>query len=537
MAVDLEAQAAVVDVVVDAADAIVDHEARGVRALFAHHGADGDAVEMHAVAPGADRVDLEPVALAAEREIDLLALGGGQANADPLAAEHARAERRPRSLVGEDRGTDERVARELGKGFDETRPLGAEAIEPARVDTAGLEIGGREDVEQIALVGGPALDDELEVAQRAGEPRDRFLPVFADRDDLGDQRIEIRRDDGPGRDAGVDARMGTERGLEERDAARRRQEALVRILGADPRLEGDAPALALDAFDRLAAGDPDLDLDEVDAGDQLGEPVLDLQARVHLEEVEVLALQQELDRADAAVADVADEVRRGVLEALEQGVGEARRRRFLDDLLVAALDRAVAAAEGAGVAVFVGGDLHFDVSAALDHGFDEEGAVAEGRLRLGGGGAERLGQAFGLLDDPDAAAAAARRRLEDDGEADLLRVRERFLLVGERPAAPGRDRNAGLLGEELRLDLVAEGAHRVGARPEEEDALGVQAIDEDRVFRHEAPARPDRVGASLPSARRSRRRGRDTRRRRRGARASGWRGRPGARRACCGRAS
>ena len=36
----------------------------------------------------------------------------------------------------------------------------------------------------------------------------------------------------------------------------------------------------------LAAGDADLPLDEVDAGDELGHRVLDLQARVHLEEVE-----------------------------------------------------------------------------------------------------------------------------------------------------------------------------------------------------------------------------------------------------------
>ena len=66
MAVDLEAESAIIDVVVDAADAVVDHEARRMRALFAHHGADGDAVEVDAVAPGTDRVDLQAIALAVE---------------------------------------------------------------------------------------------------------------------------------------------------------------------------------------------------------------------------------------------------------------------------------------------------------------------------------------------------------------------------------------------------------------------------------------------------------------------------------------
>ena len=38
---------------------------------------------------------------------------------------------------------------------------------------------------------------------------------------------------------------------------------------------------------RLALGDAHLQLDEIEAGDRLGDRMLDLQARVHLEEVEV----------------------------------------------------------------------------------------------------------------------------------------------------------------------------------------------------------------------------------------------------------
>jgi hypothetical protein len=55
----------------------------------------------------------------------------------------------------------------------------------------------------------------------------------------------------------------------------------------------------------LAGGDQDLLLDDVDAGDHLGDRVLHLHAGVHLDEVELAVLVQELEGAGAAVADAA----------------------------------------------------------------------------------------------------------------------------------------------------------------------------------------------------------------------------------------
>ena len=46
-----------------------------------------------------------------------------------------------------------------------------------------------------------------------------------------------------------------------------------------------------------------LRLHQVDAGDQLGHRMLHLDARVHLDEVELVVLVEELERAGAAVAD------------------------------------------------------------------------------------------------------------------------------------------------------------------------------------------------------------------------------------------
>ena len=51
-------------------------------------------------------------------------------------------------------------------------------------------------------------------------------------------------------------------------------------------------------------GDADLLAHQVEAGDHLGHRMLDLQPGVHLDEVELAVLPQELDRARAAIAHV-----------------------------------------------------------------------------------------------------------------------------------------------------------------------------------------------------------------------------------------
>ena len=63
--------------------------------------------------------------------------------------------------------------------------------------------------------------------------------------------------------------------------------------------------------------------------------------------------------------------------------GDARRGRFLDDLLVAALHRAVALAQMDDVAVVVGEHLELDVARPLEEFLHVDLVVAEGRARFG----------------------------------------------------------------------------------------------------------------------------------------------------------
>ena len=89
---------------------------------------------------------------------------------------------------------------------------------------------------------------------------------------------------------------------------------------------------------RLAGGDANLRLDQVDAGDHLGHRVLDLDAGVDLDEVEVVVwIDDELDRAGVRVAGLLDQPHGRFAHRLALLGGQARGGAFLDQLLVAAL--------------------------------------------------------------------------------------------------------------------------------------------------------------------------------------------------------
>ncbi len=82
---------------------------------------------------------------------------------------------------------------------------------------------------------------------------------------------------------------------------------------------------------------------QVLAGDQFGDRVFDLQAGIHLQEVEATILaEKKLDGAGAHVVDRGRGLHRRLAHGATQVGIEHRAGGFLDDLLVAALHRAVA---------------------------------------------------------------------------------------------------------------------------------------------------------------------------------------------------
>ncbi len=134
---------------------------------------------------------------------------------------------------------------------------------------------------------------------------------------------------------------------------------------------------------------------------------------------------------------------------------QRRARRLLDDLLVAALDRAFALEEMDTAVMRVGQHLDLDMARALDQPLEEHRVVAEGRARLALRGLERSVELRGAFDHAHALAAAAGASLDQQREADprALAAQCRGALVGAHVAGDGRQ--AGGLGQVLGGDLRA----------------------------------------------------------------------------------
>ena len=218
----------------------------------------------------------------------------------------------------------------------------------------------------------------------------------------------------------------------------------MRGLGVDPALDRVAAQLHVLLGDRelLAGGDPQLLADDVEAGDHLGHAVLDLDAGVHLEEEVLLAHLQALDRAGRAVADGRRGVGGDLADPLAHLLVDLGPGRLLDQLLVAALDRAVALAEVDHVALGVGQHLDLDVARVLEVALEVDGRVAEELLALAGGALEGVLEVALPSSRRGSPCRRRPRRLAGDRVADLLR-----LLLGlggglDRRGGAGDDRHA-----------------------------------------------------------------------------------------------
>src|SRR5690606_19375541 len=256
-------------------------------------------------------------------------------------------------------------------------------------------------------------------------------------DDLGQQAVVVRRYAVAGVDVRVHPHAGTARPVHVGDGPGGGPEVVLRVLGVDSHLDGVAAhhEVLLPPRERLAGGDLDLLLDEVGAGDHLGHGVLDLDARVHLGEVEVPVLvDEELAGAGAAVGDVLGQLHGGLGDARPEVVLE-QRGALLEELLVAALDGAVALEELHDLPLAVAEHLHLDVLGLLDVLLHVELGVAEGGARLLLGVEELALQVGVALYHAHAATAAAGRGLEDEREADALGERLGLVEALERATA------------------------------------------------------------------------------------------------------
>ncbi len=105
-----------------------------------------------------------------------------------------------------------------------------------------------------------------------------------------------------------------------------------------------------------------------------------------------LVVEEELERAGVGVLHGARGIDNRGAELAPHLLGDGDRRALFEQLLVPALDRALALAEMDDGAVVIAEDLELDVARALDVLLDVDVADAERRLGLALRGLERLAQ-------------------------------------------------------------------------------------------------------------------------------------------------
>ena len=351
---------------------------------------------------------------------------------------------------------------------------------------------------QEGQVGAHAADGG--VVEHGQQAQARFLAVLAPGDQLAEHRVVERRHRVALGDAAVHpAPRPGGRFAVQVEGAGGGQEVVVRVLGVQAHLDGVAAQRHLFLADRqrLAPGDTDLPGDQVQAGDGLGDRVLHLQAGVHLHEEELATrVQQEFHGAGADIADGLGGLHRRFAHGAAQRRGHAGRRGFLDHLLVAALDRAVALVEVQAVAVLVGEYLDLHVARLEDIFLHQHARVAERRLRLALRGGQRLGQIRLALDHLHALAAAAGGGLEQHRIANHLGGgAEGFQVLGLAVVAR-HQRHAGGFHQCLGRGLAAHGVDGRGGRAEEDQPGLFDGAGELGVFREKAVARVDGLGAA-----------------------------------------
>ena len=338
---------------------------------------------------------------------------------------------------------------------------------------------------------------DLEFAERDLHAGDGDLARWAVHDELADHRVVVGRNAVAGARVRIEAHAQTARRGELFDEASLRHKSAIRILGVDAALDRVAVHLDVGLLDRqrLARRHHDLLAHDVDARDHFGDRMLDLHAGVHLEHVEVLlGIHQKLDGCRAGILRAGDECGRAFADLLALGGIDARSRRLLNELLVAALARAVALEEMHGVAMLVADGLNLEMARILEEFLDVHRAVAERGGCFLARALDASAQLRFITSHPHAASTTAGGRLDDDGVANFSSNLHRVVDVLDRILGARKDGRADPARHLLAADLVAEQRHRFGRRTDELEAAVTTDFGEVRVLRKEAVAGVNGVG-------------------------------------------
>ena len=249
-------------------------------------------------------------------------------------------------------------------------------------------------------------------------------------------------------------------------------------------------------------GNVNLQRHQIQAGDLLSHGVLNLQARIHLHEEErrrVLRRHNELHRARADVADRAGRVTGRFTNCAARFLIQQRARCFLDDLLMASLQRALTLAQVDYIAVFICENLHLDMPRGVDEVLDEQGVIAEGTRRFTTGRRERSRQVSSVFHAVHPLAATACRRLNQYRKANRWGCLNEVLVA--KPGARQTRHGGNIAGFDGSAggDSVTHGVDGTGRWANEFNTCFLTGGREVCVFRQKAVTGVDSVCVAAAS--------------------------------------
>ena len=210
---------------------------------------------------------------------------------------------------------------------------------------------------------------------------------------------------------------------------------MARILSVDPafdRMAGEIDLVLGDA-DRLPPGDPQLFGNQVDSCDHFGYGVLHLNPGVHFHEIKAPAtVQQKLNRSCTLIIDAAGCCYSCIAHSSSKLGVQCRTRCFLQQLLVAALNRAIPLPQMNHVAVAICQHLHFHMTWPVDEFLHVQARVAEGGLRFPLGCFVQIRQLIGTGHEAHTPATTACGGLDHHRIAHLFRQDRSLLGIGQQ---------------------------------------------------------------------------------------------------------
>src|SRR5579875_105934 len=236
-------------------------------------------------------------------------------------------------------------------------------------------------------------------------------------------------------------------------------------------------------------------MDEIDPGNHFGHRMLDLNSRVHLDEVKFAVFVEKFDGSGSGITEFAHRGRTDFTDLPALRGIECGRGTFLPNLLMPALQGAIAFAKMDGLTMPVAQNLNFYVARFFQKFLKIDRIIAKGRSGLGPRHLQRRRKILRAARDFHAAAAAASRCLYKDRKTERAGDSGRVLVTRDRTIGARHAGNSKPERGRLGRDLIAHEPDMLGLGANERDVMISQDFRKSRIFGEESVARMQGLGA------------------------------------------